>query len=100
MLTPKQGRSLAWMLLGAWAVTVLSWLGVAALVTLSVLWPANQVPHVLLAVWLCAIAGRVIWLARRPGLHEDWPVRILFAPLGLVISLRRLVAGDARLRRP
>jgi hypothetical protein len=45
------------MLLAAWAVAIVSWLGLAVLVALSIIWPANQLPHVLLGVWLCAIVA-------------------------------------------
>lgn len=49
----------------------MSWLGLAALVILSFLWPANQVPHVLLGVGLCAIVAR---------LHEGRMVLLEIAP--------------------
>jgi hypothetical protein len=71
---------------------VVSWLGLAALVTLSVLWPANQVPHVLLGGWLCAIVVRQLWaglsLEDTSGL---W--RILFAPFDPIFHVIRRRLG-------
>ena len=67
--------------MAVWAGMVVSWLGMMALVALSILWPANQVPHVLLGVWLCAILALQAWPGgrfRRRGL--SLPMRIFFAP--------------------
>jgi putative copper export protein len=80
MLTPKQGRAIARILLAAWATIVLSWLGLAALVALSILWPANQVPHVLLGVWLGAIAAVQIWAAKRFARRDGLAMQIFRAP--------------------
>jgi apolipoprotein N-acyltransferase len=81
MLTPEQGRSIARMLLAVWGGMVVSWLGVAALVVLSILWPANQVPHVLLSVWLCAIVALQAWPGGRFRRRDvGLPLQIFCAP--------------------
>jgi hypothetical protein len=79
MWDQKASRALSQVLLGVWTGISMSWLGLAALVILSFLWPANQVPHVLLGVWLCAIVARLVWPGLERGeLSLSW--QILFAP--------------------
>lgn len=56
-MNQRTARAVVRMLLAAWAVVVVSWLGFATLVALSILWPGNRVPHVLLGLWLCAIVA-------------------------------------------
>jgi apolipoprotein N-acyltransferase len=88
MLTPQQGRSIARMLLAVWAGMVVSWLGLAALVALSMLWPANQVPHVLLGVWLCAIVALQVWPGERFRRRDlGLPMQIFYAPLDPILLL-------------
>lgn len=58
-------RSLRRIFLALVAGLVVSWGSVVALVTLSVLWPRNPVPRILVAVWLLAAAASVA-LAWRP----------------------------------
>lgn len=81
-LSPKHRRAIPWVILAIAAGLIVSWLGMAALVALSLAWPANPVPHVLLVVWLCAIVWDLAlpggWLRGDAGLGK----RILFAPLG------------------
>ena len=80
MWDEQSSRALSRVLLGLAIGFVLSWSGLTALVILSCLWPANQVPHVLLGVWLFAIAARLVWpgLDRR-ALRVTW--QAIFAPL-------------------
>jgi hypothetical protein len=94
-LSPKQGRAVSRMLLAGWAAVMVSWMGLAALVALSILWPANQVPHVLLGVYLCAIVAQCTWPSRFTQ-SCDLPWRIVFAPAALPNSLFR--AGRRVLR--
>jgi hypothetical protein len=95
MAEPKLGRALSWMLLAGWAVVMVSWAGLALLVALSIVWPANQVPHLLLGVCLCAIVAQCTWPSRFTQSY-DLPGRILFAPAALPSSLVR--AGRRVLR--
>jgi apolipoprotein N-acyltransferase len=74
----QNARTIGWILLAVLAGIVVSWLGLAALVALSILWPANQVLHVLLGVWLCVIA---VYLGVPGGPNDNWPKRIVYAPL-------------------
>lgn len=63
---------------------VVSWLAVLTLAALSFLWPANQVPHVLLGVWLCVITVYLLTPVLPGGgfsPSDSWPKRIAFAPL-------------------
>jgi hypothetical protein len=80
----QNAGAMRWVLLAVLAGVVVPWLGLAALVALSILWPANQVPHVLLGVWLCvAVAYLVVPLLPGRGLGptDNWPKRIAYAPL-------------------
>jgi hypothetical protein len=81
-LSPKHRRAIAWVVLAMVAGVVASWLGVAVLVVVSLAWPANQVPHVLLVVWLCAIVCDLALPGGWPRGDVGLGKRILFAPLG------------------
>lgn len=81
MWNEEASRAVTLVLLVAGTAIVVSWLGLAALVTLSVLWPANQVPHVLLGVWLCAIVARLLWVRLSRGHDASWFWQILLAPI-------------------
>jgi hypothetical protein len=81
-LSPKHRRAIAQVVLAIVAGLVVSWLGMAALVVLSFAWPANQVPHVLLVVWLCAIVCDLALPGGWPRGDAGLGKRILFAPLG------------------
>jgi len=74
----QNARSIGRVLLAALVGIVMSWLGLAALVALSILWPANEVRHVLLGVWVCVIA---VHLGVSSGPNDNWPKRIAYAPL-------------------
>lgn len=94
-MNQRTARAVVRLLLAVWAVVVVSWLGVAALVALSILWPANQVPHVLLGLWLCMIVAQLV-RPQQSFRHDDdgLPLRILFAPmavLGPVVWVARRV---------
>ncbi len=63
---------------------IVSWIALLTLVALSFLWPANQVPHVLLGVWLCVITVYLLKPVLPGGefsSSDSWPKRIAFAPL-------------------
>ena len=74
----QNARTLGRILLAVLAGIVVSWLGLAALVSLNILWPANQVLHVLLGVWLGVAA---VYLGVSGGPNDNWAKRIAFAPL-------------------
>lgn len=62
----------------------ISWLAVLTLAALSFLWPANQVPHVLVGVWLGVIAGYLLTPVLPGGglgSSDSWARRIAYAPL-------------------
>jgi hypothetical protein len=89
--------ALARLLLAVLAGVVVGWLGVAALLAVSIVWPTNQVPHVLLGIWLCLIAAGLV-LPGRPGPSDNWPKRIAYAPLvGLVFWVGLRVQKARRL---
>jgi hypothetical protein len=91
---------------------LVSWLGVAALITLSVTWPHNPIPRVLLVVWAVlaavsfAIPGGSLRVIRGRG-----PVLVLavpFVPLAraalavwphLPEAVQDFLEGDFRRRR-
>lgn len=50
-LGPEHRRTFGRIVLLVLSGLLISWLGVAALITLSFAWPHNPVPRVLLAVW-------------------------------------------------
>jgi hypothetical protein len=80
----QNSRAMSWTLLVVLAGIVVPWLGLAALVALSILWPANQIPHVLLAIWLCVTTAYLVLPllpGRRLGPNDNWPRRIAYAPL-------------------
>jgi hypothetical protein len=84
MMTPNVARALGRLLFLVLAAIVVSWLAVLALMVLSIVWPANQVPHVLLGAWLCLIAAYLVpplLPGRRLGPTDNWPKRIAYAPL-------------------
>ena len=81
-LSPNHRRAIAWVVFAIVAGLIVSWLGVAMLVVLSLAWPANQVPHVLLVVWLCAIVCDLALPGGWPRGNVGLGKRILFAPLG------------------
>jgi zinc transporter ZupT len=80
----SNARSLRRLLTLVFTGIVVSWLGMLTLVALSFLWPANQVPHVLLGVWLGVITAYLLKPVL-PGAEfspsDSWPRRIAFAPL-------------------
>jgi hypothetical protein len=98
MMNRQQVRAIARMILAAFAGIVVGWLSVAALVVLSILWPANQVPHVMLGIWLCVIA---IYLGLSIGRSRDsrWLLHIAYAPLTGPIMWVALTIRDARRKR-
>jgi hypothetical protein len=80
--TPEHSRAIGQIVLAMFAGIVVSWLGLAALVVLTIiLWPTNQVPLVLLGVWLCAIVTGLLWPGGRLWQHQSLPTQILLAPL-------------------
>jgi hypothetical protein len=82
MWSPEHSRSLGRIVLAMFAGIVVSWLGLAALVALSIiLWPAPSVPLVLLGVWLCAIVAGLLWPGGRLWRDQSLFGQILLAPL-------------------
>jgi hypothetical protein len=82
MWGPQQGRALARIALAALSGVVVSWLGLAALVALTIiLWPGGLVPLLLLGVWLCAIVACLVWPGGRLWRDPDLRTLILMAPL-------------------
>lgn len=80
----RTADAIRWILLAVLAGIVVPWLGLATLVALSILWPANQVPHVLLGIWLCVTTAYLVLPllpGRGLGPSDNWPKRIAYAPL-------------------
>jgi hypothetical protein len=80
----QNAGAISWILLAVLAGIVVPWLGLATLVALSILWPANQVPHVLLGLWLCVTTAYLVMPllpGRQLGPSDNWPKRIAYAPL-------------------
>jgi hypothetical protein len=89
-------RALGRLFMVVFAGIVVSWLAVLTLAALSFLWPANQVPHVLLGVWLCVITVYLLTPVLPGGFSpsDSWPKRIAFAPLvGPVVWLGLKLRG-------
>jgi predicted membrane protein len=96
MWNDQASRAVTRVLLVVGTGIVVSWLGLAALVTLSVLWPANQVPHVLLGVWLCVIVATLVVRLLRTGLSfrdTSWLWQMLFAPFDPIFQIIRRPLG-------
>ena len=82
MWGPQQSRALGRIVLAALVGIVVSWLGLAALVALTIiLWPGGLVPLVLLGVWLCAIVACLGWPSGRLWRDPSLRTLILVAPL-------------------
>jgi hypothetical protein len=111
MFGPEGGRGIHRLMIAILFGLLVSWLGVAALITLSVTWPHNPIPLVLLVVWAVlaavsfAIPGalRAI-LGRGPALVLVVP----FVPLAraalalwphLPKAVQDLLEGDFRRHR-
>lgn len=80
---PGHQRAFLRLFVALLAGLVVSWGGVAALITLSVLWPRNLVPPILLAVWVLSAVASVAMSGpdeRWPGRPEGWAI-LLWAPL-------------------
>ena len=82
MWGPQQSRALGRMVLAGLSGIVVSWLGLAALVALTIiLWPGGLVPLVLLGVWVCAIVACLVWPSGRRWRDQSLRTLILMAPL-------------------
>jgi len=80
----QNARVLRRLFLAVFTGIAVSWLAVLTLVALSFLWPANQLPHALLGVWLGVIAAYLLLPARpdrESNPDDNWPRRTAFAPL-------------------
>jgi hypothetical protein len=99
-------RRLVIAMLSGWLV---SWLGVAALITLAVAWPRNPVPRVLLVAWaVLAAVSLVVPGTSRRAIRGSGPVVALaipFLPLAraalavwphLPMAVRDFLEGRAR----
>jgi hypothetical protein len=66
MLDPGGGRALRRIVIALFSGWLVSWLGVAALITLSVAWPHNPIPRVLLVAWavLAAVSFAIPGISR------------------------------------
>jgi hypothetical protein len=107
-MTPA-ARSLVRYILALLACCLVSWLGVAALVTLGIIWPHNPVPWILLAVWGVLIS---VVLAIPGASFRDEPVQLIvffaFLPFGaaamfiwprLPPAVQDLLQGRFRIRQ-
>jgi hypothetical protein len=98
-MNQQQGRAIARMILAAFAGIIVGWLAVAALVVLSILWPANQVPHVMLGIWLCVMAV-YLGLAIRRSRDNKWLLQIAYAPLTGPVMWAVAIRDARRKRNP
>jgi hypothetical protein len=81
MFGPEHGRGLRRLVIAALSGWLVSWLGVAVLITLSVAWPHNPIPRVLLAAWAVLVAvSFVIPGASLGAIRGRGPVVVLAAP--------------------
>jgi hypothetical protein len=82
MWGPEQSRALGRIVLAGLSGIVVSWLGLAALVAVTIiLWPGGLVPLELLGVWLCAIVACLVWPSGRLWQDQRLRTLILMAPL-------------------
>jgi hypothetical protein len=78
------------------ALILVGWLGAAALIAISIAWPANQVPHLLLGIWLGVITLGLAW-PDWPDRNASWVLRVAYAPLvGPVTFVVRAVRQGRR----
>jgi hypothetical protein len=70
------------MLIAAWAGLLVSWLDIAGLIALTVAWPRNPVPLVLLAAWavLIAVTHALPGMSARKAREQGPVMLILLAP--------------------
>jgi hypothetical protein len=79
-LDPQGGRTIRKLLIAVVTGWLVSWLGVAALITLWIAWPHNSVPRVLLVVWAIMAAVSIAIPARRSPSRGGWLLLVLAAP--------------------
>ena len=75
---PDQGRLFSRIVIAMLSGWLISWSGVAALIALSVAWPHDSVPRVLLLAWAVLAAASLVI----PGVGRkfSWPVLVLGFP--------------------
>jgi hypothetical protein len=89
MLGPGHARSIRRLAIAVLSGLLISWLGVAALITLSVAWPHNPVPRILLVVWaaLAAVSIAIPGAFRRKicGMGPVLVLAVPFVPLARAV---------------
>jgi hypothetical protein len=82
MFGPSHARSIRRIAIAVVSGLLVSWLGVAALIALSVAWPHNPVPRVLLAVWgVLAAVSFATWGSPFKAFRGRGLVLVLAVPL-------------------
>jgi hypothetical protein len=81
MFGPEHARGIRRLVIAVLSGWLVSWLGVAALITLSVTWPHNPIPRVLLVVWavLAAVSFAIPGVSLR-AIRPRGPVLVLAVP--------------------
>lgn len=100
MWDQSAGRSVQRMFLALLAGWLVTWGGIAALIALTVLWPHNHVPQILLAVWVLAAVASVAasWEdERKPNGRGHWFL-LLVAPFHPLFRAGLAVHRAARAR--
>lgn len=110
---PEEGRSFRRLLIAVLSGWLVSWLGVGALITLSVARPHNPIPRVLLAAWavLVAVSFAIPGISRRTlrGSRAVLVLELPFVPFAraahavwphLPEAVQDFLDGSFRSRRP
>lgn len=110
-LKPEGGRAIRRLLIVVASGWLCSWFGVATLITLSVAWPHNPVPRVLLVAWAVLAAVALAIPGSPSPTRKRWLLLVLavpFAPFGrgaivvwphLPQAIRDFLEGNYRAHR-
>jgi hypothetical protein len=74
------GRAIRRLLIAAVTGWLVSWLAVGALITLSIAWPHNWVPRVLLVAWAVLAAVSLAIPGSKSSSLDRWLLLVLAAP--------------------
>jgi hypothetical protein len=81
MFGPEHARRFSRLAIAILSGWLISWLGVVALITLSVAWPHNLIPRVLLAAWTVLAAASLAFPgASLRAIRGRGPVVVLAVP--------------------
>jgi len=93
---PTNARIIRRLMVAAVSGLAASWLGVAALITLSIAWPHNPVPRVLLSAWAVLVAVSFAIPGVSPGPFRGRGLVVFLAVPATRARRGRRLASSAR----